>query len=209
MRKKRSPLDTEIFVHWDELAFRDGGFAAGPCSEDEYIRRCRSRQGEWQALLDRAYLDGQWIADLFVASTLSGSLWFQHMGLCEYESAEQDILRLLTHPESPNADRSDKAEWPIMLQVARLAQGDQDGPPQELAAHIEAGPYRPGMMASHVWWLMRSLLADMPQESEVSDSMRDLARSMAEAKRASKRRTSACAGARTVEELTTALEGVF
>jgi hypothetical protein len=209
MRRKRTDLEAEILAQWDELAFRDGGFAAEPCSQEEALRRDRIREGEWQALLDRAFVDGQWILGVSVACALSISIWFNQMILSQYKGAEQAAQRLLEHTDFESASRSDQAAWPIKLYVAQIAQGDLDEPVRNLIAFLQNGPYRPTTMAADICRALSLVVAEMPLEAAINDAMRELAKVIAETKRASQKRVAACAASRTVGEWIEAVDRVF
>ncbi len=205
-RKKWTSLESEILDRWDELAFRD---AHGPCSDEEFKGRTRAREGEWQVLLERAFVDDSWIVGVSVASVLSSSLWYDRMILKDYKDAEKVAHRLLAHSDYANAQRFDKANWPIWLLTAQLANGDHEGPATRLAEHVRNGPYRPGEMASLVYGSLTGFLADLSPEDAASASLCTLASCMAEAKRAPRKRISACATAMTVGELILALDLIF
>ena len=205
MRKRLTELEKAICDQWDELAFRDR--PAG--SRDAWIAQVRSREADWQRLLERAYIEGRWIIGVSIASMLSGSLWYERMILRDYGGAKRVATRLLEHPQWALAERFDKAHWPIWLYVSELGLGDHDVPARRLIDFVQDGPYRPGEMALLVFGVLSAFLSDLSTGTAPSEALRELGVCLVEAKRAPKKRIAACRDSRTARELIEALQSVF
>jgi hypothetical protein len=149
-------------------------------------------------------VDG-WKVGLSVASTVASSRWFNLMILRRYLEAEEEMRRLLGHPDSSSSVRNEQYRSEIMLLIAQFAQGVNNEAAVRLQALVEHGPNSRGVIASHVYYLLTAVLEDLPAESAPAPELLGLAVAIATAKRASKRKVKACAESTTLGELRNSL----
>ena len=157
MRAQFTELEEKVWALWDELAFRDGGFAAPLGTREELDQRERERTPEWDAILNLAHDGKEWQVGWLPAVTVSGSRWHKDMILRDYVQAENEIERLKLHTNAWQ-DKMDTVNCTAMYWVARMAQGDFHERPTVLRAFVLDGPCTKGVMTTLVYVKVRASL---------------------------------------------------
>lgn len=166
---------------WDAIIWPNGEYDKGP----EDVAECRAwQQGKvaaWDEVLSTAHDGTRWLTSADLSACVATSRWWNAMLLREFERAETEVLRALSHHESHC--RSNRADLVIKLNVARLAAGREREGVEGLLANLSSGIYRPSMIANstihELHWIGPILSKPFP----VGDPTRQLLRALGEAKK--------------------------